>query len=102
MVDSDGADNAAIGINRVHGIEAPSEADFEHDGIELGIGKDLQDCKACKFKLRERHSVTSAVDLVKSAAQDRIFHLLTADDRPLVKAEQMGRCVHADAVPGGK
>ena len=95
MIEIDGRDYCDIGVHEVDGVEAPAQANFEHQRVELLTREEPQRRQRAELEVSERHRrVTWATDPcifhgAKRSQQVVVRHERSRDAHAFIVASQM-------------
>jgi hypothetical protein len=98
MIDLDTGDHGHVGIDDVHRVEPPAEADLQHHPVERLAAEDLQRRQRAEFEIGQRDLCARLFDRGEGGAQRIVRRLATLHAHALVVAAQVRRGVGADAL----
>ena len=99
MIDTDAAQNGAVGVNRVHCVKASAQTDFKNHGVEMRFLENAQNSQTRKFKIGKRRLPAGLVDFLKRLDERFVVHLVSGNHATLVEVQQMRRRMHTHAIP---
>ena len=99
MVQADRRDDREVGIQQVHRIQPPAQADFHHGVIQRGLGQHLESGQCSELEIGQAGVLTGQLDAFEGIEQSRVAdrHPLQLD--ALVVAVQMRRGIAAISMP---
>ncbi len=101
MIQSNGCNDRAVGINKIDRIQATTQADLEDRTIQFRLLQDQQTGQCRKFKISQRYFTTRRFNLLKCADQAVIRYRLTHDADALIKTKNMWGSVSTKTLTQG-
>lgn len=89
MIQTNAGDQGQIGIDQVHRIQASTEADFEHHGIQLSTFEQPEGRQRTHLEIGQGNFTTRGLDRSESPTQLFIARLAPIQQHTLVVTQQV-------------
>ena len=102
VIDVDGGDDGAVAVMDVGGIQAPAQADFQDDDVDMLCGKTFPGGQGAHLEIGELGvaGLTCAFDACEGVTEGGIADGALGDAYALVVMQQMWRGVQTDTIAG--
>jgi hypothetical protein len=93
VIEIDGGQQCAVGIEDVDRIQAPSQADLQYHGVERFGRKNLPRSQGTELEVRERDLTASTLDRLERRTQARVAQRHAVEANALVVTKKVRRSV---------
>src|SRR3979490_3445402 len=100
MIQINGGQQRAVGIEGVDRVQAPSQADLQDHGVGRLGRKNLPRSQRTELEVRERDLTASTLDRLERCTQARVAQGHAVDANALVVTKEVRRSVQAHLVSG--
>ena len=101
VIEVDAGDDRDVGIEHIHRIEPPAEADFEDGHVDAGSDELHHRAQRAEFEIGQRGVAAGRVDPLERSDQFGVARFPAGNAHAFVVAQQMGRGVETGPVAGG-